>query len=52
MSVTFNHLYIRSNVLCDLKTLYYQTRQNIKACGRVCINIVRKIQSICCMKQT
>ena len=30
MSIIFNHLYIRSNGLCDLKTLYYQTRQTSK----------------------
>ena len=30
MSIIFNRLYIRSNGLCDLKTLYYQTRQTSK----------------------
>ena len=30
MSITFNRLYIRSNGFCDLKTLYYQTRQTSK----------------------
>ena len=30
MSIIFNHLYIRSTGLCDLKTLYYQTGQSSK----------------------
>ena len=28
MSIIFNHLYIRSKGLCDLKTHYYQTGQS------------------------
>ena len=38
MSIIFNHFYIRSKGLCDLKTLYYQTGQTS---NRVCIKIVR-----------
>ena len=54
MSISFDHSYIKSTGLCDLKTLYYQTGQTSKRAARcrVCINIVRKIQSICCVKHT
>ena len=48
MSIIIYHLYIRSKGLCDLKTLYYHlsNRTNMEACCRICIKIVRKIQSI------
>ena len=36
MSIILNHLYIRSKGLCDLKTLYYQTRQISK---RVAVSV-------------
>ena len=54
MSIIFNHLYIRSKSLCDVKTLYYQTRQTSK---RVAVSALKshadfKIQSICCVKHT
>ena len=39
MSIIFNHLYIRSKGLCDLKTLYYQTGQTSKPVA-VCILIL------------
>ena len=37
MSIIFDRLYIRSNGLCDLKTLYYQTRHTSK---RVAISVL------------
>ena len=37
MSIIFNRLYIRSNGLYDLKTLYYQTRQTSK---RVAVSVL------------
>ena len=43
MSIIFNHLYIRSNGLCDLKTLYYQRRQTyIEACCRTVLKSYAK----------
>ena len=37
MSIIFNCLYVRSNGLCDLKTLYYQTGQTSK---RVAVSVL------------
>ena len=36
MSIIFNHLYIRSKGLCDLKTHYYQTGQTSR---RVAVSV-------------